>query len=254
MLRRVIHSRPKWHESNLTLIISNSAGGKTTVVMEIIQDCMRRPHPIYKKVILLSPTHELSRSYDCLPNEWKFENFEFEGFIKRLFEIQKKKLDIELGEIPPSERILLILDDCLGIINGYSRMLTTLAAQGRHYKISTIILSQHTSGLCNPILRSNSMYILLGRMNDVNRQKVVDVLSSMGPKQQAIEYVNKVFDQSKYRFIVLSNNPNDELSLYTYKVDIEKLVPNFRIQLKNNPLMHNTDEDKLEEQKNYSSY
>jgi hypothetical protein len=231
LLARILHKAPDFHKNRLMLLIANSLAGKTTVVQQYIHDTMKGPHPRYKKILLLCPTHHMSRSYDMLPDEWKFKDFEIAGFYRRLQEVQERKRDPETKEVPESERVLLILDDCIGTVSGRDNTLQEIAGKARHYKIDVIVVSQHTSGLACPIVRSNTTFTMLGLMQDTNREKVVKTLASLGSKKEAIDYVNKVFSDP-YRFIVLSNHPEDEMPLYTYKVNRDKIPAGFKIRLK----------------------
>lgn len=249
-LSRIIQKTPIFNDSRLMLLIGNSLCGKTTIVRKYIMDTMKGPHPRYKKILLLCPTHDMSQSYDMLPDEWKFSNFDVKGFYQRLEEVQRRKRDPVTKEVPNSERVLVILDDCIGTVSGRDNTLQIIAAKARHYKIDVIVVSQHTTGLACPIVRSNTTFTILGRMQDTNREKVVKTLTSLGPKAQAIDYVNKVFSDP-YRFIVLSNHPEDTSSLYTYKADLSTIPDSFKIRLK--PKQISEDMRELKEENNLSN-
>jgi len=232
ILSTVRQKRPNFSKSRLTLIIGNSLCGKTTIVREIIQSGMReKPHPRWKKIILLCPTHHLNNSYNAIPDEWKFKDFDVTTLIKRIFALQEKKYKPEQGCIPKSEKILLILDDCIGIISGQNKILNEIAGTARHYNVDVIIISQHITGLASPIVRSNSTFTILGRMQDVNRKHIGEALSCYGNKNEVKNYINKIFSD-EYRFIVLSNDPDDSIPCYTYKADLRNISDKFKIHLK----------------------
>lgn len=243
-LKKITQKTPIFRGSRMTVLIGNSFAGKTTIVRQIIYDAMKGPHPRYKKILLLCPTHDMGSDYDMLPEEWKFKQFDLKGFYERLKEVQYRKRDPNTKAVPDSDRVLLILDDCITDISGTDPTLKDIASKARHYKIDVIIVSQHMSGLTSPLVRSNTTTTLFGRMQDVNRETVTKTIASMGTKKDAVDYVNKTFSDP-YRFIVLSNHPDDEMPLYTYKVNTKKLPDKFKIRLK--PKQVNEDMEQLQE-------
>jgi hypothetical protein len=76
-------------------------------------------------------------------------------------------------------------------------------------------------------------------MQDINRKRIQETLSCYGKDTEVKNYINKIFSDP-YRFIVLSNDPDDKIPCYTYKAELKSISSKFKIHLK-----QKVDDDKL---------
>ena len=105
---------------------------------------------------------------------------DIDGIIEAIVDLQKEK-DFDDPELEKGWHTLLILDDCLGVINKHKGYLNTLASKYRHYRLSIIITTQRFREL-SPIIRSNAgYYIIYKTHNRKELQALDDELSSNIP-------------------------------------------------------------------------
>jgi hypothetical protein len=134
--------------------------------------------------------------------------------IERLMKIQQK--NIKAGKIL---EVLLVLDDVIGgdgtkKAEG-NRLIRSLYANGRHYHISIVLLSQIANRLLEPPLRENSDYIFFSRLG----QRGLETLWESIPVIQKKEFIafasthNKDFTFVLYDNMNQSNEPNEFLFL-----------------------------------------
>lgn len=237
----MVQRTPNLENLRLCILASNSEGGKSSLLKYFIQENINKKVRNYKKIILVCPTYYLQETYQFIPEVWVYDHdLDINEFVEKLFEIQKSKAIN--NKIPESEKILLVLDDVLGSVQGNCKALMMIASKARHHLIDTIILSQTIGFLSSRTLRSNSTYMLLGKMSDDNLEIVIKKLQSYMSREEALYFVNKVWSDP-YRFIVINNSTKDTgPPIYTYKLDIKKLRPNYRIVLKEKDI----EQDKIE--------
>jgi len=146
--------------------------GKSTLVRSIVKYNYSRFGHIY----LFCPTvnrHNLKASgYDFITNPDKYiiTEVEREGTqIQALFDYQKNRKKQGKELIP----MLIILDDCLGVIKFGSDMMKTLATSARHYGISLLFVTQHVNGITQAV-RENCDMIFFGSMFKKNIKAAFD--------------------------------------------------------------------------------
>lgn len=206
-----------------SIVVSKRNSGKSFLVRDIVYQMSKQKR--IHQVIVMSNTSGLSlnKDYDFLNN--KFLTTFAQEKIEKLMKIQQQA--IKGGKI---REVLLVLDDVVGGEGGKkaegNRLIRSLYANGRHYHISIILLSQIANRLLEPPLRENSDYIFFSRLG----QRGLEVLWESIPvikKKDFIKFAsthNKDFTFVLYDNMTQSNEPQD--FLFLVKADERKFLLN----------------------------
>lgn len=169
----------------LITIVGLSNSGKTTLLRSIMHKLLDKG--LYR-TYLFSSTADIYRNTDydfCMPKNVRKINM---NKIKQLKEIQEVIVKKAANDkrIEP-KWIAIILDDFIGddecnLMSKMSKIISQLAVSGRHYKICTIVLSQHLNKL-PPVIRQQSNYIF------VTKVRMETVMDGIYPMQT--QYTNK---------------------------------------------------------------
>jgi 2-hydroxy-3-keto-5-methylthiopentenyl-1-phosphate phosphatase len=195
-----------------SIVVSKRNSGKSFLVRDLVYN-MSKQQRIHQ-VIVMSNTSglNLNKDYDFIDK--KFLTTFAQEKIERLMKIQAKA--IKAGKI---REVLLVLDDVIGgdgtkKAEG-NRLIRSLYANGRHYHISVVLLSQIANRLLEPPLRENSDYIFFSRLG----QRGLETLWESIPVIQKKEFIrfcsthNKDFTFILYDNMTQSNDPMDFLFL-----------------------------------------
>jgi ABC-type lipoprotein export system ATPase subunit len=144
---------------SLVLAIGRRGSGKSTILRWISEVLLQSKKYDYIRVV--SPTAQLNNDWDHIEGKFIISE-DIEDYIEDLYEQQKitvEKNDYKKG--------LLILDDIAGSISFRNRdkLWAKIGSCGRHYKITTIVVTQyiHTA---SPLIRTQSdLIILMGRFS-----------------------------------------------------------------------------------------
>ncbi len=195
-----------------SIVVSKRNSGKSFLVRDIVyqMSAQKRVH----QVIVMSNTSGLSlnKDYDFLDK--RFLTTFAQEKIEKLMKIQHKS--IKAGKI---REILLVLDDVIGgdgtkKAEG-NRLIRSLYANGRHYHISIILLSQIANRLLEPPLRENSDYIFFSRLGMRGLETLWESIPVI-TKKDFIRFSsthNKDFTFILYDNMTQSNDPMDFLFL-----------------------------------------
>lgn len=195
-----------------SIVVSKRNSGKSFLVRDLVYN-MSKQQRIHQ-VIVMSNTSGLSLNKDYDFIDKKFLTTFAQEKIERLMKIQQKA--IKAGKI---REVLLVLDDVIGgdgtkKAEG-NRLIRSLYANGRHYHISIVLLSQIANRLLEPPLRENSDYIFFSRLG----QRGLETLWESIPVIQKKEFIrfcsthNKDFTFILYDNMTQSNDPIDFLFL-----------------------------------------
>ena len=124
----------------------------------------------FNQIICISPTNKMNNFYsDFINNKFIFEEFNNE-YIQLLL---KKLSEINEGKNSQNDKpynLLLILDDCCSSSKFHTnKTFEKLFTIGRHFFISTIIVSQYLKHI-PPCARSNCEFLLVSTLNNSNVQ------------------------------------------------------------------------------------
>lgn len=184
----------------LITIVGVSNSGKTTLLRAIINQLYDRG---LEKVYVYSSTADVYRYTDYdFTNPSNVRNISMQS-IERLVEAQKAivvKSTKDKRIVP--KWICLILDDFIGsensnLVTKSASVISKLAVSGRHYKICTIILTQHLNK-APPVVRVQSNYIFVTKTNMVTiREGIFGLQTQYTNKNQLWDLYNK---HSKVRY------------------------------------------------------
>lgn len=169
----------------LITIVGLSNSGKTTLLRSIMHKLMGKG--LYR-TYLFSSTADIYRNTDydfCQPRNVRKINMNKIRQLKEAQEVIVKKAAKD-KRIEP-KWIAIILDDFIGddecnLMSKMSKIISQLAVSGRHYKICTIVLSQHLNKL-PPVIRQQSNYIF------VTKVRMETIMDGIYPMQT--QYTNK---------------------------------------------------------------
>ena len=161
-----------FEEANVNLcglisIIGKTKSGKTTLLRSLINQLMKKG---LFRTYVFSSTAEIYRytDYDfCLPQNVRKIDMKKIREIKARQEVLAVKATKDKRVEP--KWIAIVLDDFIGdeqcnLLTKIASVISSLAVSGRHYKICTIILSQHLNKL-PPVVRLQSTYIFVTKCN-----------------------------------------------------------------------------------------
>lgn len=163
------------------IITGPTKSGKTKLMMLLLKEnAVKNFHVIY----VLCPTIDLQDSYNFIPSEYKIREPD-ESFIENLMEIQKTKYK-------GKRKVCIILDDCLGIVSfRNSNILHRLTGTGRHYGISTFIITQDLK-LIDPTIRLNTWTIfIMGGLREHNFDAIYSLTTGFESKQHFKQFINQ---------------------------------------------------------------
>ncbi len=132
-------------------------------------------------------------------------------FLKEIMDDQMKRLDEDdpkTGKKKDMQRILIILDDCLGYLNT-NNALPNICTRYRHYNMSFIITSQSFRRL-PLVIRNCANQVVFFKMN--NEQELEKLFEEYGSAyhNNFIQIAKKITSE-KYNFVYLNH---DDLKLY----------------------------------------
>jgi len=196
-----------------SIVVSKRNSGKSFLVRDIVYQLsvQQRIH----QVIVMSNTSGLSlnKDYDFLDK--RFLTTFAQEKIEKLLKIQAKA--VKAGKI---REVLLVLDDVIGGDGSKkaegSRLIRSLYANGRHYHISIILLSQIANRLLEPPIRENSDYIFFSRLGQRGLEVLWESLPSTIGKREFLQFSsthNKDYTFVLFDNMTQSNEPADFLFL-----------------------------------------
>jgi len=206
-----------------SIVVSKRNSGKSFLVKDLVYNLslQKRIH----QVIVMSNTSGLSLNKDYDFVDKKFLTTFAQEKIERLMKLQTKA--IKAGKI---REVLLVLDDVIGgdgtkKAEG-NRLIRSLYANGRHFHISVVLLSQIANRLLEPPLRENSDYIFFSRLG----MRGLETLWESIPVIRKKEFIRFSSTHNKdYTFILYDNmtQSNDPIDfLYLVKADERKFLLN----------------------------
>lgn len=172
----------------LCYIVGNTNSGKSNLAKYIIASMFSQKK--FNMLYVFSPTAKISDdgAYSMIDQRLIFK-IPTEQKIKQIMNVQKKN---------PKLKTLIIMDDCLGVLNKESKIYNNLVISHRHYRISIIFISQYLKAI-NPVWRSNFHYLFSSKVSNYeNLKKYKEIW--FNDVQDIQEHFNK-YTKGKYRFI-----------------------------------------------------
>lgn len=190
----IIRRLPKF----FTISIASKRGsGKSVLVSEIMRDLLKREEHKVDMFVVMSGSAGLNNDYTDIVPANLIMHFS-EEIMNRIWEHQ--------AGIKPEKRehICLVLDDCLGDKDAVRNpTIQKWYSVCRHISASLIVISQHTSVLLTPIIRSNSDLIVYSKLN---RQQLETLwTSTTNISKKDFIRVSETLGGRDYNMVVLDN-------------------------------------------------
>lgn len=120
-----------------------------------------------KLTYVICPTAEFSRDYDdVIKNKAKYVLTDMNMAEYKIAEI--RKLCEAMCRKNKNYPVMLIIDDCLGVIDFNSKAFCNLFAVSRHINLSIVLMMQNLTKFLCPTLRNNLSYIFVNKISDGN--------------------------------------------------------------------------------------
>jgi hypothetical protein len=204
----------------LMLMIAPPRSGKSALIANLLANPnFYNALEYWDEVFYVSPTQKFDRTtMHYLP---KLDNViqideedtlnRLDIFLKEIMDDQMKRLDEDdpkTGKKKEMQRILIILDDCLGYLNT-NNALPNICTRYRHYNMSFIITSQSFRRL-PLVIRNCANQVVFFKMN--NEQELEKLFEEYGSAyhNNFIQIAKKITSE-KYNFVYLNH---DDLKLY----------------------------------------
>jgi len=137
---------------------------------------------IFDQVYIICPTVKIDRSYANF-NKDIYDDYiiihddvaSAEDFIQNILDYQSSdEFDIKDEDRQPP-RIAILLDDCNGIIQKNSRVITELVSRSRHYNCQCLLYATQNLRTAPSIWRTMATAVILSKChNDLERQKILE--------------------------------------------------------------------------------
>jgi len=190
----IIRRLPKF----FTISIASKRGtGKSVLVSEIMRDLLKRDEHKVDIFVVMSGSAGLNKDYvDIVPA----------NLIMPFSEDVMNQIWDHQAQIAPEKRehICLVLDDCLGDKDAVRNpTIQKWYSVCRHINASIIVISQHTSVLLTPIIRSQSDLIIYSKLN---RQQLEQLwMSTTNISKKDFVRVSEMLGGKDYNMLVLDN-------------------------------------------------
>jgi hypothetical protein len=200
----------------LILAVGRRGSGKSTLLRYISSVLLESK--VYDWIRVISPTNHMNHDWDFIEQKYIItENID--DYLDDVYDKQKEV--IEKGE---NSNGLLILDDIGGSLSfrKKDKTLQKIASTGRHFKISTVFITQyiHTA---SPIIRTQSdLIILMGRFSLPSIKSIYEQYSPLNITDE--KTLKKILDNNSNNYTALVIDNKDG------KAHIVKKPANFKIR------------------------
>lgn len=224
MVKAVAFEEININPCGLITIVGLSNSGKTTLLRSIMYKLMGKG--IYRTYIF-SATADIYRNTDydfCEGRNVRKINMEKIRQLKEAQEVIVKK-EAKDKRIE-AKWIAIILDDFIGddecnLMSKMSKIISQLAVSGRHYKICTIVLSQHLNKL-PPVIRQQSNYIFVTKVRMETIMKGIYPMQTQYTNKEKLWYDYSQHTKTRYASVMLQTED-------PYEENMKFLMPSKRV-------------------------
>lgn len=224
MVKAVAFEEININPCGLITIVGLSNSGKTTLLRSIMYKLMGKG--IYRTYIF-SATADIYRNTDydfCEGRNVRKINMEKIRQLKEAQEVIVKK-EAKDKRIE-AKWIAIILDDFIGddecnLMSKMSKIISQLAVSGRHYKICTIVLTQHLNKL-PPVIRQQSNYIFVTKVRMETIMKGIYPMQTQYTNKEKLWYDYSQHTKTRYASVMLQTED-------PYEENMKFLMPSKRV-------------------------
>jgi len=183
-------------DRHLIVFSGQAESGKSCLCLDTVTYGLLQKDPIWKKVIILSPTGRLQDTWNGFSDVYT-DPEAYSNIIKQV-------LDYQEANIQDSHKVLIIMDDIMGSISKEEsaklrNLIIKLATAGRHYKICLWLLTQSLKNplIANVDVRNNLRTLVSTVVTSTSKDELIKLVGS----KDAVEHAFR----ERYRFIVYDN-------------------------------------------------
>lgn len=165
------------------MFVGMTGSGKTTIVKWLLYYYAKKG--MFHRIYVFCPTGLIEKkgNYpDFFDKNVIFSDPDkYELIFDKILEYQKKN---------PTRRILLLYDDCIGSVSFGKDFFTKVAISGRHFNISSFIITQYLNKV-PPVIRTNCFTYFVFKTQAQNIETLQDFNSEYREKK---DFRDKVFE------------------------------------------------------------
>ena len=224
----------------IMLIHAPPRSGKSVLIMNLIYNDAFKLKKIFNKIVFLSPTLEADKTLRHLYDDediikiYDYNELEnIDGIIDGIVDDQK--------ENKGKESVLLVLDDCVGLLGNTSKNLNRLCTRYRHFNVSMIITSQNYKSFGVLMRNCASHWIFFNTNMLKERKKIMEDMNTF----PNFENLYNTAVNERYSFLYIDMN-----ALKLYK-KFNELIYNADDHYKNNNNNNNINNNNGNEDKEH---
>lgn len=166
----------------------------------------------FKMTYVICPTAEFSHDYDTVVKD---------KYMLTDMSLAEGKID-EIRKFCENQcrknrkyATMLIIDDCLGVLQFNSPKFCNLFAMSRHINLTIVLMMQNLTKFMSPTLRNNLGYIFVGRISDSNLKCLFE-LADWDNYNEMKEYLRRY--TINYQMILVDKK-SDNNEPYVFRAD-----------------------------------
>jgi hypothetical protein len=179
----------------LLIVVGSCRSGKGVLLMNLIMNKNMGYRNYFDNIVYISTTLPSDKTGSILYKDEEIMKIT-EG-LENLNEILEVIVD---NQKKSDESLLVVIDDCLGLIGGDNNYFSTLCSKYRHFNISLIITTQNFRHIPITCRYNASGYILFKSHNKKEIEKLEEELGGMFPD---FDSLYKEATKEKYSFLYL---------------------------------------------------
>jgi hypothetical protein len=179
----------------LLIVVGSCRSGKGVLLMNLIMNKNMGYRNYFDNIVYISPTLPSDKTGSILYKDEEIMKIT-EG-LENLNEILEVIVD---NQKKSGESLLVVIDDCLGLIGGDNNYFSTLCSKYRHYNLSLIITTQNFRHIPITARYNASGYVLFKSHNKKEIEKLQEELGGMFPD---FDSLYQEATKEKYSFLYL---------------------------------------------------
>lgn len=179
----------------LHIFLGMTGSGKSSLLKWVLYQYAKKKQ--WHKIFIFCPTGRLHKQGE--PHVKNYDDHFDKSHIYIDHDRYEEQFDqiIEYQKKNEGRRILLVFDDCVGNINFSKKFFTKVATQGRHYNMSTFIVTQYFKAI-EPIIRTNAFTFYVFKTMAENIEELAsfnaDYKSKRDFKDKVSSWINQKYN------------------------------------------------------------